>query len=104
MPSGLFYLNSLDGSISKRRGIWLFSCVWLFILLPCFIEFLEFNTNSVDPDQTPRSAASDLGLHGLLMSLLWDIGLERQESKRELTNIASLVKYGGIINHVYQVP
>ena len=25
--------------------------------------------NSVDPDQTPRSAASDLGLHGLPMSI-----------------------------------
>ena len=30
------------------------------------------NANSVDPDQTPRSAASDLGLHRLLMSHLWD--------------------------------
>ena len=28
--------------------------------------------NSVDPDQTPRSAASDLGLQCLLKSLLWD--------------------------------
>ena len=27
---------------------------------------------SVDPAQTPRSAASDLGLHCLPMSLLWD--------------------------------
>ena len=30
------------------------------------------NANSVDPDQTPRSAASDLGLHCLPMSNLWD--------------------------------
>ena len=28
--------------------------------------------NSVDPDQMPHSAASDLGLHCLPMSLLWD--------------------------------
>ena len=28
--------------------------------------------NSVDPDQTPHSAASDLGLHCLPMSPLWD--------------------------------
>ena len=41
-------------------------------LLPCFIEIPEFNANSVDPDQTPRSAASDLGVHCLPMSLLWD--------------------------------
>ena len=30
------------------------------------------NANSVDPDQTPRSVASDLGLHCLRMSYLWD--------------------------------
>ena len=27
--------------------------------------------NSGDPDQTPHSAASDLGLHCLLINLLW---------------------------------
>ena len=31
-----------------------------------------FDANSVDPDQTPHYAASDLGLRCLLMSLLWD--------------------------------
>ena len=30
------------------------------------------NANSVDPDQTPRSAVSDLGLHCLPMSHFWD--------------------------------
>ena len=40
----------------------------LFLLLPCLIEFPVFSTNSVDPDQTPRYAASDLGLHCLTMS------------------------------------
>ena len=53
--SGIFYLNSLDRSI-------------------CYI--LEFNANSVDSDQTPRSVASDLGLHCLPMSLLWDARLK----------------------------
>ena len=28
--------------------------------------------NSLDPDQKPRSAASDLGLHCIPMSPLWD--------------------------------
>ena len=37
-----------------------------FIEIPVDIE------NSVDPDQTPRSAASDLGLRSLPMSFLWD--------------------------------
>ena len=41
-----------------------------FLLIPSFIEIPVFHANSVDPDQTPRSAASDLGLHCLPMSLL----------------------------------
>ena len=32
------------------------------------------NANSVDPDQTPRSAVSDLGLHCLQMFHLWELG------------------------------
>ena len=40
-----------------------------FLLLPWFTEIPVLNANSVDPDQTPRSAASDLGLHCLPMSL-----------------------------------
>ena len=43
-----------------------------FLLLPCFIEMPVINANSVDPDQMPLSAASDLGLHCLPMSHLWD--------------------------------
>ena len=44
----------------------------MILLLLYFIEISEFNANSVDPDQTPRSVASDLGLHCLPMSILWD--------------------------------
>ena len=40
-------------------------------MLPCFIEIPVFNASCIDPDQTPRSAASDLGLQCLRMSLLW---------------------------------
>ena len=32
---------------------------------------LELFANSGDPDQTPHSAASDLGLHCLPITLLW---------------------------------
>ena len=39
---------------------------------PCYIEIPVCTANHVDPDQTPRCAASDLGLHCLPMSLLWD--------------------------------
>ena len=37
-----------------------------------FIEILELNANSEDPDQTPRSAASHLCLHCMPMPFLWD--------------------------------
>ena len=43
-----------------------------FLVLPCFIEIHVFNANSVDPDQTPYSVASDLGLYCLPVSLIWD--------------------------------
>ena len=70
MPSGIFYLKSLDRSNSNRRG-----SVY-FLLLPCFIEIPVFNANRVDPDQMLHSAVSDLGLHCLSMSLLWDARLK----------------------------
>ena len=41
-----------------------------FFLMTRFIEIPAFNANSVDFDQTPRFAASDLGLHFLLIFLL----------------------------------
>ena len=37
---------------------------FLLLHVPCFIVILVLDANSADPDQTPRSAASDLGLHG----------------------------------------
>ena len=49
----LFYLISLDRSISSRKGS------GYLLLLPCFIETCVFNANSVDPDQMPQNVASD---------------------------------------------
>ena len=40
------------------------------LLLLCFIEIHVFDANNVDPDQTPRIVASDLGLHCVSMSIL----------------------------------
>ena len=68
MPNGPFYFNALDRSISKRKGLW----SGFFFILPRFIEMHVFNANSVDHDQTPHIAASDLGLHCLPVALLWD--------------------------------
>ena len=63
MPSGRFYLNSLDRSISYM------GCLVSFLLLSYSAEISELNANSVDLDQTPQNAASDLGLHCLPISL-----------------------------------
>ena len=43
-----------------------------FLLLPYFIEIPVFDANSLDPDQTAHSAASDLGIDCLPMSHLWE--------------------------------
>ena len=63
------HLSQVDSSISR---VWTgpFLIYW-FLVVPCCVEIPVFNANIVGPDQTPRSAASDLGLHCLLMSLLW---------------------------------
>ena len=46
------------------------------ILLRSFIEIPVLNANRVDPDQVPRLAASDLGLHCWPVSLSWDARLK----------------------------
>ena len=61
---------TLDRSIFYIKGVWL-----VFIII-MFCRISKFNANSVDPDQTPRSAASDLGLRCLPMSFLWDARLK----------------------------
>ena len=53
--NGLFFHNLLN-----RLWTFQYQGVWLGL-----IKIPVFNANSVDPDQTPRSAASDLGLHCL---------------------------------------
>ena len=62
MPTEFFNLNSLDKFISYIRDAW----------LVCIIVISELNSNSVDPDQAPHSAASDLDQYCLPVSFLWD--------------------------------
>ena len=59
-----FFHNSLDQSISNS------SVSGYFLLWLCFIEIPVFNANCVDLDQTPQSAASDLGPDCLQVTLL----------------------------------
>ena len=49
----------------------------IFIINIIFIEIHVFTANSVDPDHMPHSVVSDLGLHCLPLSLLWDIGIKK---------------------------
>ena len=65
-PSGLFYRNSLDKSISYIRSVCIIFIITAFHGNPCIYA------NSGDPNQTPRSAASVLGLHCLPKSLSLD--------------------------------
>ena len=43
-----------------------------FLLLPWFIAIPVLNSDSVDPDQTPQNAASDLAPHCLPIPTIWD--------------------------------
>ena len=47
----------------------------LFLLLPCLISIPDQNANRVDPDQTPRYAASDLGQHCLPIPFYGTLGI-----------------------------
>ena len=97
MPFGLFYLKSFDRSISNRKGF------WLFLLLLCFKEIPVFNSNSVDPDQTPHSAASDLGLHCLPMSLLLDARLKWVDVENQGQTVATFTRYNNDIEWAVRV-
>ena len=69
MASGPFYLNFGQAHFLYK---WCLDSFNNFF----FVEISDSNANSADPDQTPRSAASDLGLHSLSMSFLWDARLK----------------------------
>ena len=71
IPSGIFYLSLWTGPF-LTKGV-----CFAFLVLSCFTEISVFNANSVDPNQMPCCAASDLDLHCLPMSPLWDIRHKR---------------------------
>ena len=59
LPSGLSHPYQLDESISNFRCVW---CTFSFLF---YLRKIFLLANSEDPDQTPHSVASDLGLHCL---------------------------------------
>ena len=71
-PVSIKQLAEID---SSTLSVWTYP----FPAERCLVSFISsmfhnnvFNANSVDPDQMPHSAVSDLGLHCLPLSLLWD--------------------------------
>ena len=71
--------------------------LWSFLLQRCLIEIPVLKANSVDPDQTPRSAASDLGLHCLQRLHSWDFirlkWVKLQPKSKNTDRIQSLNSY-----------
>ena len=69
----MFHSYQVDEPIRQLRGIRfsLFESFYLFYFILKRNTYLP-NANSVDPNQTPRFAASTQGLHYLPMSYLWD--------------------------------
>ena len=78
MPNGIFHLHSLGRSISDISGVWLGFIITMFYRKACYL-----NANTVDPDQTPRSAASDRGLHCLPVFFFLDARLKWVKKKEE---------------------
>ena len=90
----IFIIFLIEIPVSKQCRPWSDALIWVCTICLCpkngtpglygLIRFgLQRKTkqkkfllaNSVDPDQTPRSAASDPGLHYLSMSQKWDARL-----------------------------
>ena len=69
LPSGPVHPYQLDKSISNFRAVW---CTYSFLF---YFEYIFLLAKGEDPDQTPHSAVSDLGLHCLPMSQNWDARL-----------------------------
>ena len=73
------------------------------LLLSINIESPVLSAKSLDPDQTPRSAASDLGLHCLPMSILWDT---RYKWVKTTVNSSPFTEIVGsvVFSPEYQIP
>ena len=63
----------MDFSTLTLRTAWSIFYIRGILLFSCFIEIAEINVN---PDQTTRFVASDLGLRCLPSSVSWDTGLK----------------------------
>ena len=62
LPNELYHCYQLDSSISNV------SVVWYYFVILFELQLNILLVNSKDPDQTPHSVASDLGMHCLSLS------------------------------------
>ena len=69
-----------------------------------FRRISEFNANRVDPDQTSRSAASDLGLHCLSMFHLWDARLKCVNTKPFGITVEDYAKFSQLFQSYPESP
>ena len=70
----LSHLHQVTATTSWTILFPIAGCLFSFInLLLCLIAIPVFNANSVDPYQKLHSVASDLGLHGLPITLFWGV-------------------------------
>ena len=79
------YPFRLNGFFYQQQG------VWLFIIISMFTKIPIFNSNSVDPDQTPQAAAFDLGLQ--FFANYYFGGSQTKMGSREFRNV-----FGGIVS------
>ena len=75
MPNGLSNRNSLDQSIASFRVSGLVLGLLLIKAYSVDPDQTSRSLDCLDLDPTPRSAAFDLGLHGLQMSHYGTLGL-----------------------------
>ena len=86
MPNGLFYYVFCQVHILYNG--WLVSFYYYYVIKKTF----KLHASRVDPNQRPRSAVSDQGLHCLPMSLLWDARLKWVKDNQDNTYLIKWVK------------
>ena len=74
--------------------VWWYRLSKFWVLAHHLLLLPLFYANRVDPDQTPRSAASDPGLHCLAMPLKWD-------TSHILVNIFSFQLFARVMGGLY---
>ena len=63
--------------------------------MECLVRFYCYHVlyaRSVDPDQTPRLVASDIGLHCMPMSILWEVRYTWVKGSKKCIKVKNVCK------------